>query len=354
MNDQLKTQIEIDVDLEYRRMLLQVESENRPSEKLVHSVKARVEQHKLWLESNGKEGSRFQAQNENLTGIDFSRKDLRKAEFRSCILDYCNFYASNLSDKATLMSCSIKKARLDNADFSSAVLIKCQITDSSFRNAKFSDAHIEGTYRRNTGGTLSNNNFENCLFDKAVFIEMNLYGSLFKGARIELTSFNICDMSHMDFSEMDVRSSIIMRDCFAPYTKLKRMLIDGSVITSCNLTNAIFEKSSLVGSDFSRSILTRTNFRHANLSTSRFNMTLGESMNFFGADINNSEMRLSSFREANFLESKINESDLSGSDLVSALINETTIKHYTNFSGCTWVTGRRCKVGSNGVCYEEE
>lgn len=334
--------------------LLQVEVANKRDTKREHSVKDRLEKHKKWLDSDGQDGVRFQANNENFTGIDFSHKDIRKAEFKSCVLDYCNFYNANLGNAATFWTCSVKKSLFVNAQLENTQFVSCEISDCSFRNARFTRAYITGNYSHNLSSELSNNDLSGCQFKDSVITNFNLFGSTIDNAKIENTQFNMCDMSFLNFKLANLISSISMYKCKSIYINLSGKLIEGSSLVECDLTNSEFESTLAKRSDFSKSDLTRSNFRSADLSKSRLNMTVGENMNFNGADLHDSEMRLSSFRKANFYNCKLYNSDLSGSDLLGAQINDTTNKNLTNFAGCIWINGKRCKAGSVGTCYEEK
>ncbi|MEJ1363024.1 MAG: pentapeptide repeat-containing protein [Candidatus Sedimenticola sp. (ex Thyasira tokunagai)] len=354
MKDIENKHVEAEVSDIFQRLILQIEPEKRLSEKREHSVRERLSKHKVWLDSNGQDGVRFQARNEDFTGIDFSRKNLRKSEFRSCILDYCNFYGADLGDAATFWKCSIKKSLVIQVNLDKSKFFECEIENTNFRSSKFLSATVTGTFSPSSEDSLSNNDFSGCTFKDSIFNNFNFFSSKIEGATLDGVYWNECNLSFLDFTNTNINSSLNMHRCKSIYIKLSGMLIEGSSLVECDLTNAEFEASLANGTDFSRSNLTRTSFRNAGLAKSRFNMTLGNKMKFYGADINNSEMRLSSFTEANFYNCKLYESDLSGSDLLSALINDTTNRNLTNFSGCIWTNGKRCTADSIGVCYEED
>jgi uncharacterized protein YjbI with pentapeptide repeats len=338
----------------FKISLMQIEPGKRSDEKREHSIRERLVRHKEWLDSNGQNGVRFQAKKEDFTGFDFSQKDLRRAEFNSCNFDYCSFYGANLGAAATFWGCSIKKALVAHVSFENTQFIECEIENSIFHKSKFINATVTGKYLPDSSSIITNNDFEGCTFKDTTFNNFNFFGSKITGVNLDGANFNSCNMPFLDFTGTIIKSSLSIYKCKCVYIKLSGMVIEGSSIVECDLTNAEFDSALLKGADFSRSDLTRTSFRNSDLSESRFNMTLGSNMKFYGADMNNSEMRLSSFREANFYNCKLHGADLSGSDLISALINDTTNRNLTNFSGCIWTSGKRCKVGSLGVCYEED
>lgn len=337
----------------FQQLISQIKPMNKISKNIESTIVERLSSHLLWLESSGKKGRRFQANNENFTGFDFSHRDLRQAEFKTCVLDYCNFYNADLGSSALLWSCSIKKSLFIMTKLENSQLVECEIENSNFRGAKFIDASITGTVSFKLKSSSTNNDFSDCIFKSSIFNKFSFLGAKIKGTKLDGVSFRECDLSMLDFTITDIVSSLDMIKCKNINMKLSSKLIEGSVIVECDLTDASFEGSLAKGTDFSKSNLTRTNFRNADLSESRLNMIVGTNMDFYNADINSSEMRLSSFRSANFLRTRLDKSDLSGSNLYLASINQTTIKNLANFSGCIWSSGKRCKTPSVGICHEE-
>ncbi|MGB4107500.1 MAG: pentapeptide repeat-containing protein [Alphaproteobacteria bacterium] len=101
------------------------------------ALEARFENHKLWLDSKGKNGERFRArENEVFSGFNLSDLDLRKAILSGATFDSCSMFDTNLSQ----------------ADAQGTIWIK-----SLLRRTKFNGTNIEGA------------RFEGCEYERKQF-----------------------------------------------------------------------------------------------------------------------------------------------------------------------------------------
>ena len=87
--------------------------------------------------------------------------------------------------------------------------------------------------------------------------------------------------------------------------------------------------SSGIKVDFSNSYL-----RHTDFSGDQDKLTNLTGAKFINAKLNNADLRFVNFRNADF----------TGADLTGAQL------HRSDFSGATWVDGKKCADGSIGVC----
>ncbi len=92
-----------------------------------------LEQHKLWLDSNGKEGKRADLFDADLTGADLSRANLRCAELSG----------ANLTC-ASLISANLTRAKLSGANLSDANLTWTYLSGADLTYAILSDANLTG------------------------------------------------------------------------------------------------------------------------------------------------------------------------------------------------------------------
>ena len=76
-------------------------------------LKQVLEQHKLWLETNGVQGQYANLRGANLEGADLSGADLRYANLTGADLRYVNLYYANLTD-ANLTGADLRYANLTN------------------------------------------------------------------------------------------------------------------------------------------------------------------------------------------------------------------------------------------------
>jgi uncharacterized protein YjbI with pentapeptide repeats len=338
-------------ELHRRRQVISV-LKNPELQNATQSVKERLELHARWLSSSGKEGRQFQVQGEDFTGVDFHGVDLRRAMFNGCKLDYCNFYGANLGQGVQLWRCSIRNSQMLHANLENTQFVECTVEDTGFQYATFNGVSITGIWTNDTA-TPTSNNFSHCTIVDSMFFNFSFFGARAAGVKLENVEFNNCCLAFLDLTGAILRRRLRLYRCNAIYLKLSGQAVDDAEFIECNLTNAEFDQTQMPSADFSRSNLTRASFRKAAAIKSKFNMVSGTNMTFFAADLHDSEMRLSTFQEANFYQSKLYGADLAGSNLTAALMNDTTNTNMTNFSGCTWVNGKRCKVGSIGVCQQE-
>jgi uncharacterized protein YjbI with pentapeptide repeats len=83
-------------------------------------LKQILEDHKKWLESDGKEGERADLRNTNLQGVNLTRANLRSVNLYSAILNkaklnYANFYNANMSKCKGLDDAELQYANLEGA-----------------------------------------------------------------------------------------------------------------------------------------------------------------------------------------------------------------------------------------------
>ncbi len=124
-------------------------------------IKKVLEEHKLWIKTEGEKGKRASLAEESLYGEDLSNADLRFAEF-SCI----NLEDANLQG-ANLMGADLSDSDLMNADFCGADLSGANLGGADLSGADLTGANLEGA---NLSGA-------------------NLSGADLKGARLEFSSF---------------------------------------------------------------------------------------------------------------------------------------------------------------------
>ena len=82
-----------------------------------------LEQHKIWVDSNGKEGERADLSDATLINLDLSGVDLRGAQLRDINLSGADLRNTNLSD-ADLTDANLRGADLREANFNQTILPK--------------------------------------------------------------------------------------------------------------------------------------------------------------------------------------------------------------------------------------
>ena len=116
-------------------------------------LKKILEQHKLWLDSNEKEGKCADLSSVDLFGVDLSRAnltranlydaDLRCADLTGACLYGANLYSANLR-LADLSGADLTYANLSSADLSRAILTCANLTDTDLIGTDLTGACLYG------------------------------------------------------------------------------------------------------------------------------------------------------------------------------------------------------------------
>ena len=104
-------------------------------------LKTILEQHKLWLDSNKKEGKRADLTDAKLYGADLSGANLTRANLAYANLTDANLTRANLSG-ADLIGAHLYVAYLSGADLYGAILIGTNLTGANLRHADLSGANL--------------------------------------------------------------------------------------------------------------------------------------------------------------------------------------------------------------------
>ncbi|MFU2208966.1 pentapeptide repeat-containing protein [Solidesulfovibrio sp. C21] len=153
-------------------------------------LQKRLEKHKKWLETEGKEGMRLDLSSANLVGAylpwaDLSRADLLGADF------YCAFlFNANLS-KANLSEANLSEANLSGADLSGADLSEAKISGATLSWAKFSGANLGDA-------DLSGADLYGVDLSGAMITDANLDGIIFESIRGLPEKGKLDGIQHLD------------------------------------------------------------------------------------------------------------------------------------------------------------
>jgi hypothetical protein len=131
-------------------------------------IKKILEDHKLWLETGGKEGKRAylrgadlseaDLQRANFSDADLQRADLRRANLSDADLDEAYLIGADLVD-ADLRGAYLRRANLNGADFRGAYLIGADLRGADLRGADLRGAYLLRAYLN--GADLSDANLPN-------------------------------------------------------------------------------------------------------------------------------------------------------------------------------------------------
>lgn len=99
-------------------------------------IRAAIAAHRMWIDSDGRQGARAELQDGDLrdldlTGVELSGADLSGADLRGVCLDDARFRLATLRG-VHLDGASITRACFDGANLDRAILDRARVTDSSF------------------------------------------------------------------------------------------------------------------------------------------------------------------------------------------------------------------------------
>ena len=130
-----------------------------------------LKQHKLWLETEGKEGKRANLSGDNLSGANLEYADLRGA----------NLWYANLR-KADLRGADLRKADLCGADLRGAELCDANLRKADLRGADLCGADLRGAcleYADLWGANLEGVDLRGACLEYADLGDAYLYGAKF-------------------------------------------------------------------------------------------------------------------------------------------------------------------------------
>ena len=100
-----------------------------------------LENHKLWLKTNGEQGEKANLSYANLSSADLRSANLRSANLSSADLSYANLRSADLSS-ADLSYANLSYADLSSADLRSANLRSADLSSADLRSADLSSADL--------------------------------------------------------------------------------------------------------------------------------------------------------------------------------------------------------------------
>ena len=106
-------------------------------------LNAILKNHKLWLETNGREGVRADLSDVNLREADLSSADLREADLRGADLRGADLRHVNLRG-ADLSGADLRHVNLRGADFKWADLSDVNLREADLSSADLSSAYLRG------------------------------------------------------------------------------------------------------------------------------------------------------------------------------------------------------------------
>ncbi|PWK53308.1 pentapeptide repeat-containing protein [Pleionea mediterranea] len=187
----------------------------------------------------------------NLTGADFSNKDLSGFDFTEANLSYCNFSKADLEGanfiSANLQHALFNFANLGGANFIATEMAHADLTLAIVKGAKFLTAqlaHCNFSYVDFTGHSLQGMDFRRA----------KLSGAVLRNQTLKSMNFAEADLSQCDLTEATLEDA-----------NLQGANLTGANLTECSLHGALLKEVNLSYTDLSNKDLSNANLAGANL-----------------------------------------------------------------------------------------
>jgi uncharacterized protein YjbI with pentapeptide repeats len=197
-----------------------------------------VEQHLLWLESDGVEGKRANFRGLDLTGEEFPAVQLSQASFRNAILDGAHFNGTLLEDA------DFSEARCHDTVFESCIMLRALFSRGDLYGTRFRACHLEkANFLQAKAPTI---HFHDCHMLSANFREAVLNGAdiarsqlqevalravAMHQARVKDSTFENVDCREADFTSSHFHS-VIWRGASCKNAKFEGVLLENSDLTA--------------------------------------------------------------------------------------------------------------------------
>lgn len=195
-------------------------------------LQAIVDQHLLWLETDGQEGKRANFRGLDLSGEEFPAVQLSQASFRNAILDGAHFNGTLLEEA------DFSEAHCHDTVFENCIMLRALFSRGDLQGAKFRHCHIEkGNFLQAKAPTV---HFHDCHLLAANFREAVLSGAdiarselhqatlrsvVMQQARIKDSTLAEADCREADFTNTQCHN-VIWKDATCKNAKFEGVLLD--------------------------------------------------------------------------------------------------------------------------------
>ncbi|NKB60974.1 MAG: TIR domain-containing protein [Gammaproteobacteria bacterium] len=195
-----------------------------------------LDKHRVWLESEGKQGARAELVECDLTAIDLSETNLKRAILSGSILQNTNLRKSDLR-KAEMLETDLFSADLTQAD-----LRQADLWQSDMGETTLVDANLSGTCLNETildGANLSRANIRRGDLTEATLIGANLGGASLVAASLTSADRTTANMENTNLGEANLfETNLRNSNLRSSFLGLANLF--GANLIGTNLENAKF------------------------------------------------------------------------------------------------------------------
>jgi len=298
----------------------------------------------------------------DLTGANLSGLDLRGADLSAALMEKANLTGTQLDGAnlqgvvlahaalvatqcrgANLCGANLGAAQIEEADFSEADLTEvnfelARLIEVSWRGAKLDGISL-------FEATLSSVDCSQAHAEEMIpFLQCDLRGCRFAGARFKQAAFIECNLSGVDFSDA-VFEKCAFVTITAPGANFQRLRINDS---------GVFAKDCVLqGADFSDAHLPNMNFRGDVLRDAVFRAATLPGSDFSECDLSRADFALADLRRARFVRATLTDTCFASANLMDAVLQHAVLTNtdyrQANLFQSDWA---RVRVGA-GVDMED-
>ena len=254
------------------------------------------------------------SKNKNFSGCDFSDIKLDGLNLINLNLSYCKFSSFLLGD-VVLDSCDLTGAKFESGScidviFKESNCSRCTFSDVKFRNVRFLNADVFGI-------KFLACNFENQNFMGFSFNDLDISGSIFKGAKLRECSFQ---------KSLGLKSNFENAD------------LEGVSFIFSNFSYADFRHANLKGADFGWATLVGTNASYCDMTSANLGAVRADGIRFNNAKLVGANLEAGKFGYSMFVGTDLafarfsNETQITGSNFLGSTLTGTSIQNKVDTS----------------------
>ena len=260
----------------------------------------------------------------DLSGLDFSNRDLQGACFVGTNLQDCKFNNAQL-DNATLEGADASRADFSGVSAKDANLQAAKIQSAIIENADFSRAYMPHARVHDLERDDISDEVQapgNLRVAKSKFDFANLSNANLDGAKIENSTFDYAELSGVSLANADIQR------CKMRHANLERAILNNCQIIETDLSGAILREAEAKKVTFKEAVLEQVDARSMNLSESE----IGELCKLSGANLEKAIMRKVQADRVNFVGANMKEANLQHAKLKDAIVEDVDLS-FANLEG---------------------
>jgi uncharacterized protein YjbI with pentapeptide repeats len=223
-----------------------------------------LENHRKWVESDGKEGEKADLRNLDLQGANLSYANLEKANMPIADLQEAILLEANLQ-KATLVRTNLQKATLVRTNLQKALLLsanlqKANLFEANLQKADLSKANLQEASL--SGANLQEGSLEKANLQKALLLSANLQKADLLEANLQEVSLLEANLQKASLKRANLQNGILsqanLKEAILNKADMQNTVLDGvKGLAEANLQYANFQGATgLLGNEFAQADVT--------------------------------------------------------------------------------------------------